>query len=104
MLDTTAMHFDQGHALNGFAWVTGIWEVSVAHHEDLTWWLQAVRSRWPDTQCLTEGAFASPGVATRQQLKTELPFRCERHRRPRLRARASNPMVMNREFRLALLH
>ena len=57
MMDTTAMHFDQGHALNGFGWVTGIWEVSVGHDEDLAWWLQAVRERWPDTQVMTEGAF-----------------------------------------------
>ena len=35
MMDTTAMHFDSGHALNGFGWVTGIWEVSVGHDEDL---------------------------------------------------------------------
>ncbi len=57
MMATTAMHFDQGHALNGFAWVTGIWEVSIGHDPDLTWWLQAVHDRWPDTQVPTEGAF-----------------------------------------------
>ena len=57
MMDTTAMHFDTGHALNGFGWVTGIWEVSVGHEEDLAYWLEAVRDRWPDTQVMTEGAF-----------------------------------------------
>ena len=36
---------------------TGIWEVSVGHDEDLTWWLQATKERWPDTQVMTEGAF-----------------------------------------------
>ena len=36
MLATTAMHFDQGHALNGFGWVTGIWEV-VASATMKTW-------------------------------------------------------------------
>jgi hypothetical protein len=45
------------HALNGFGWVTGIWEVSIGHDEDLAWWLQSVKERWPDTQVLTEGAF-----------------------------------------------
>jgi len=25
--------------------VTGIWELSVGHDEDLTWWLQAVKKR-----------------------------------------------------------
>jgi hypothetical protein len=57
MMATTAMHFDDWHALNGFGWVTGIWEVSVGHDKDLAWWLQAVKQRWPDTQVMTEGAF-----------------------------------------------
>ena len=57
MIDTTAIHFDRGLALNGFAWVTGIWEVSIGHDDDLTWWLQTVRDRWPDTRVLTEGDF-----------------------------------------------
>jgi hypothetical protein len=51
MMDTTAMHFDQGHALNGFGWVTGIWEVSVGHDEDLTSWLHAVKDRWRTHKC-----------------------------------------------------
>ena len=57
MMDTTAVHFDTGHALNGFGWVTAIWEVSIKHDEDLTYWLQAVRDRWPDTNVITEGEF-----------------------------------------------
>ncbi|HEY1902994.1 MAG TPA: DUF3863 domain-containing protein [Terracidiphilus sp.] len=57
MLATTAMHFDQGYALNGFGFVTGIWETSLGHDEDLAWWLQAVKQRWPDTRVMTEGAF-----------------------------------------------
>ena len=28
MMATTAMHFDRGHDLNGFGWVTAIWETS----------------------------------------------------------------------------
>ena len=57
MLDTTAMRFDRGQALNGFGWVTGVWETSIGHDEDLAWWLQAVRDRWPDAEVMTEGAF-----------------------------------------------
>lgn len=57
MMDTTAVHFDSGYALNGFGWVTGIWEVSVDHDEDLAWWLQAVHERWPDVQVMNEGDF-----------------------------------------------
>ncbi|HXS06621.1 MAG TPA: DUF3863 domain-containing protein [Rhizomicrobium sp.] len=57
MMATTALHFDTGQALNGFGFVTGIWEISIGHDEDLTWWLQAVKERWPDTRVMTEGAF-----------------------------------------------
>jgi hypothetical protein len=57
MMATTSMHFDQGCAMNGFGFVTGIWEVSIGHDEDLTYWLQAVRERWPDTRVMTEGEF-----------------------------------------------
>ena len=53
MLDTTAVHFDKGYAANDFGWVTAIWETSIGHDEDLTWWLQAIRDRWPDTQVIT---------------------------------------------------
>ncbi len=35
MMDTTAMHFDTGHALNGFGFVTAIWEISIGHDADL---------------------------------------------------------------------
>ena len=57
MMDTTAIHFNRGHALNGFGFVTAIWETSIGHDLDLTYWLQAVKERWPDTQVLTEGEF-----------------------------------------------
>ncbi len=40
MMATTAMHFDGGRALNGFGFVTAIWEVSIEHDEDLAWWLR----------------------------------------------------------------
>jgi hypothetical protein len=67
MMATTAMHFDRGHELNGFGFVTGIWETSLGHDDDLAWWLQAVHERWPDTQVVTEGAF---GLAWRQHNPT----------------------------------
>lgn len=57
MMDTTAIHFNRGHALNGFGFVTAIWETSIGHDPDLTYWLQAVKERWTDTQVLTEGEF-----------------------------------------------
>jgi hypothetical protein len=105
MMDTTAIHFDRGHALNGFGWVTGIWEVSIGHDKDLTWWLQATQERWPDVQVLTEGAF---GMMWRKQTPSNaaLDYRFDEtgtgapgsERDLRIR------WFMNKDFRLALLN
>jgi hypothetical protein len=105
MMATTAMHFDQGHALNGFGWVTGIWEVSVGHDDDLAWWLQAVRERWPDTQGITEGAF---GMEWRRHTPNNdsLNYRFEAKGTgaPGSEKDLEMRWYMNQEFRLALLH
>ena len=105
MMDTTAIHFDRGHALNGFGWVTGIWEVSVGHDQDLTWWLQAVKERWAHAQVLTEGAF---GLEWRKHTPSNaaLDYRFDENgtgapgSEKDLRIR----WFMNRKFRLALLN
>jgi hypothetical protein len=104
MLDTTAMHFDRGHALNGFGWVTGIWEVSIGHDEDLTYWLQAVRERWPDTKVMTEGAF---GLEWRKHTpnNSSLNYRFDAKGTgaPGSEKELEIEWFMNRDFRLALL-
>lgn len=104
MLDTTAMHFDRGCALNGFGWVTGIWETSIGHDDDLTWWLQAVRDRWPDTQVTTEGAF---GLEWRKHNKnnSDLNYRFDAKGTgaPGSEKELEMEWFMNQEFRLALL-
>ncbi|MES2390090.1 MAG: DUF3863 domain-containing protein [Acidobacteriota bacterium] len=104
MLDTTAMHFDRGHQLNGFAFVTGIWETSLGHDEDLTYWLQSIHTRWPDTQVLTEGAF---GLEWRKHYRdnSTLNYRFDARGTG---APGSEPNLelqwfMNQKFRLALL-
>jgi hypothetical protein len=104
MMDTTAMHFDGGHALNGFGWVTGIWETSIGHDEDLAWWLAAVRERWPDTQVMTEGAF---GLAWRRHFSSnaDLNYRFDAKGTgaPGSEKNLEIEWFMNREFRLSLL-
>jgi hypothetical protein len=104
MLDTTAMHFDRGLALNGFGWVTGIWEVSIGHDEDLTYWLQAVRERWPDTKVMTEGAF---GLEWRKHTpnNNSLNYRFDAKGTgaPGSEKELEIEWFMNRDFRLALL-
>ena len=105
MMATTAVHFDRGHALNGFGWVTGIWEVSVGHDEDLTYWLQTMRGRWPDTQVMTEGAF---GLEWRKHTPNNalLNYRFDEKGTgaPGSEKNLEIEWFMNREFRLALLH
>jgi Domain of Unknown Function with PDB structure (DUF3863)/Domain of Unknown Function with PDB structure (DUF3864) len=104
MLDTTAMHFDQGHALNGFGWVTAIWEVSVGHDEDLTYWLQAVRERWPDTKVIPEGEF---GLEWRKHTPNNAAlnyrFDAKGTGAPGSEKELEIKWFMNREFRLALI-
>ena len=105
MLDTTAMHFDSGYALNRFGWVTGIWETSLGHDADLTYWLQAVRERWPDTQVMTEGEF---GLAWRKHTpnnsKLNYRFDARGTGAPGSEKNLEIQWFMNQEFRLALLH
>ena len=105
MMATTATHFDQGRALNGFGWVTGIWEVSVGHDKDLAWWLGAVKDKWPDTQVLTEGEF---GLEWRKHTpnNSSLNYRFDAKGTgaPGSEKELEIRWFMNREFRLALLN
>ena len=61
MLATTAAHFDTGFRLNGWAWVTNCWEISlvpqVGHLEVLTAWTRTIRERWPSAECVLLGDF-----------------------------------------------
>jgi Domain of Unknown Function with PDB structure (DUF3863)/Domain of Unknown Function with PDB structure (DUF3864) len=104
MMDTTAMHFDSGYALNGFGFVTGIWEVSVGHDEDLAWWLQAVRDKWPDTKVITEGEF---GLEWRKHYadnaNINYRFDVKGTGAPGSEKELEMQWFMNREFRLGLL-
>jgi hypothetical protein len=62
MLHTTAIHFDHGFKLNGFAWVTNCWELSLSDtgkdgvksasydYVGLVRWLSEIKKRWPDVK------------------------------------------------------
>jgi hypothetical protein len=104
MMDTTAMHFDSGHGLNGFGFVTAIWELSIGHDEDLTWWLQAIRDRWPDTKVPTEGEF---GLEWRKHNADNsglnYRFDVKGTGAPGSEKNLELQWFMNQEFRLALL-
>lgn len=104
MMETSAMHFDRGRAQNGFGWVTGIWEVSIGHDEDLTWWLQAVRERWPDTQVMTEGKFGLEWRKhTPNNMSLDYRFDANGTGAPGSEKDLEIQWFMNREFRLGLL-
>jgi hypothetical protein len=105
MMDTTAVHFDRGRALNGFGWVTGIWEVSVGHDEDLTYWLESIHERWPDTKVMTEGAFGLEWRKhTLDNALLNYRFDAKGTGAPGSERELEVEWFMNREFRLALLH
>lgn len=59
-MHATSQHFEQGFALNGEAFVTSIWEISLSSAINvsyLTQWLAAVKAEWPDTVAITHGEY-----------------------------------------------
>ena len=117
MLATTSAHFDTGFKLNGFAWVTCIWELSLVEArqifagykgrngmEGLDIWFNEMRRRWPDAKCITHGEF---GMLWREHYKNNdsLNYRFVQRgsgvcgSEPELEIR----WFMNKDFRLALL-
>lgn len=69
MLACTSVHFDRGYGLNGYGWITCIWELSLVEArkiynykgrngmEGMKIWLSETRKRWPDTKFITHGEF-----------------------------------------------
>jgi len=59
-MHATSQHFDTGYLLNGEAFVTSIWEISLMpaiNSSYLTQWLASVKAQWPDAQAMTHGDF-----------------------------------------------
>ncbi|MGO8678846.1 MAG: DUF3863 domain-containing protein [Limisphaerales bacterium] len=106
MMGTTAVHYDSGFKLNGFAWVTNCWEVSLMPRaiDSLTLWLQEIRRRWPATLCVTQGEF---GLAWRRHFQSNAPvdYRFVQRGTGIGGSDADQEIrwFMNRDFRLALL-
>lgn len=104
MMFTTAIHFDKGFELNGFAWVTNCWELSLPYDVgSITLWLQEIKKRWPGVRCITQGEF---GLIWRKHYKQNtFEYRFEEEgsgiggsdKDKRIR------WFMNKDFRLALL-
>jgi len=116
MLATTAAHFDRGFQLNGFAWVTCIWELCLVEGrkiygykgrnglDGMVIWLSEIRRRWPRAVCITQGEF---GLLWRERFKDndQLNYRFVQRGSG---IGGSDPDMeirwfMNKGFRLALL-
>ncbi|MEI6049669.1 MAG: DUF3863 domain-containing protein [Bacteroidota bacterium] len=115
MLHTTAIHFDNGFKLNGFAWITNCWELCLSstgqdgeqsadfNYEGLTSWLSGIRKRWPDVKFVTQGEF---GMIWREHYKTNnFNYRFEEKGSGIGGSDADKEIkwYMNKEFRLAIL-
>lgn len=104
MMFTTGLHFDTGYRLNGFAWVTNCWELSLPYPaSDLRDWLSAIRERWPDTRFITQGEF---GLLWRKHYKrNDFDYRFDERGSGIGGSDADKEIrwFMNKDFRLALL-
>ena len=104
MMFATAIHFEKGYQLNGFAWVTNCWELSLPYDSSaLKNWLTAVKQRWPDTKLITQGEF---GLLWRKHFKSNsFNYRFVEHGSGIGGSDADKEIswFMNKGFRLALL-
>ena len=104
MMHTTAIHFDKGFDLNGFAWVANCWELSLEYDPArLKDWVSSVKKRWSDTKLITQGEF---GLLWRKQYKSNnFDYRFV-ERGSGIGGSDANMEIswfMNKDFRLALL-
>ena len=122
MIETTAIHFDDGFKRNGFAWTTVAWEVCIVRQagfrddapsrawrdsrnlDGMIRWLLAIRSRWPDAKSVTLGEF---GEAWRREHRdnSTIDYRFAQRGTGIGGSDADKEIrwFMNRDFRLALL-
>lgn len=110
VMHTEAIHFDKGVALNGFGWITNIWEAQMVHEfgqeficNAMELWVKDTKKNWPDAQFVTFGEY---GMMWREQHKTnDWNYRFE-ERGSGLGDSYNNLEIkwfMNKSFRLALL-
>lgn len=101
MMHTTAIHFDKGFDLNGFAWVTNCWEVCLPI-DGLKEWVAEIKKEYPDVKCITQGDF---GLLWRKHFKdNSFDYRFEMKGSGIGGSDANLKMYwfMNKDFRLAL--
>jgi hypothetical protein len=111
VMHTQSIHFDKGYELNGFGWVTNIWEAQLLYEfgkdlvcNALEMWVTDTKKRWPDTRFVTFGEY---GNIWRNQHKNNDKWNYRFEERGSGLGDSYNNLeikwFMNKEFRLALL-
>jgi hypothetical protein len=105
MMHSTAMHFDEGFKLNGFAWVTNCWEVCLPMDVSaLKDWLASIKKQWPDVKFITQGEFGLLWRAHYKSNSFNYRFVEKGSGIGGSDADLEIKWFMNKDFRLALLH
>jgi hypothetical protein len=111
MMGTQSCYFDRGFDLNGFGWVTSIWEAALMGQngnkiitDGLTRWLKETHQRWPKTKCVSFGEF---GETWREHYKNNddwnYRFEAKGLGIADSKAELAVNWYMNKKFRLALI-
>ena len=110
VMHTESIHYDSGYELNGFGWVTNIWETQMYHEfgkqlviPAMEEWIGDTKKRWPDVHFVTFGEFGELWRA--QHKKNDFNYRFF-ERGSGLGDSYNNLELrwfMNPKFRLALL-
>lgn len=111
VMHTQSIHFDKGIELNGFGWVTCIWEAQLTYEfgqkficDALEMWVTDTKKRWPDTHFVTFGEF---GNSWRNKYKSNDDWNYKFEERGSGLGDSYNNLeikwFMNKTFRLALL-
>jgi hypothetical protein len=112
VMHTQSLHFDKGFEMNGFGWVTNIWEAQLLYEmgkdiicNSLEMWVTDTKKRWPDTHFITFGEY---GSLWRDQYKTNNDWNYRFVERGSGLGDSYNNLeiswYMNKKFRLAILH
>lgn len=111
VMHTQSIHFDKGFELNGFGWVTNIWEAQLVPEygkelicSAMEMWVTDTKKRWPDTHFVTFGEF---GIIWRNQNKSNNDWNYRFVERGSGLGDSYNNLeikwFMNKKFRMALL-
>jgi hypothetical protein len=111
VMHTQSLHFDKGFELNGFGWVTNIWEAQMYYEmgkdiicNALEMWVGDTMKRWPGTHFVTFGEY---GNLWRNHYKNNNEWNYRFFERGSGLGDSYNNLemkwFMNKEFRLALL-